>query len=111
MKIFDIIKKWFGIKPKFITRSQLLQKSLDLFLKRHGSGLCFCIIHTLERYNLLNDDLGYIDNLNMYFPEFKPPKGLSYGNYWWPLEDKASRIEYLKKLIEYYKNDNTLYKI
>jgi hypothetical protein len=61
-------------------------------------GVCKCIYYAHR--TLYGDELGSgYDKIPYYYPEIKrPTKGDSY--YWWPIEDRKSRIDFLNKAIK-----------
>lgn len=116
--IREIQKRWFPKTLKCIYRKDILEYVLKhhkyIFGGNH-SGLCISILNALNHYNITTS----FKKLEVIFPLFD----YSYANtlfgaishhgdpfmtYWWPKgEWNSGRLDFLKWLIEQYKDDKT----
>lgn len=109
----------FGIR-----RVDVLKEAREIVLEQkkahERSGLCRAIYEVLARNNVFPplgvcfDSFG--EYVHYFFPLFVPPskkiKGNVFDHWWWGPYDYDSRLKFLDKLIEAYKDDKTnLYKL
>lgn len=107
--LVEFIKTLFNIKHKPKSPNpklalDVLREAKDLFLEDYGrvsSGMCIYLqkacYKASKKYQI---NIPYIEYL---IPEFNRDflEG-SFGLFWWPLEDKKSRLEAFDKLIAIY---------
>lgn len=98
----------FGLRRVDVLKRALREYKKDV-KEGYYFGLCGRMLDALRFYGI---ELTFQSNIPNYIPEFKSPTGRSYGDWWWPRVDSASRIAFMEHLIELYKDDKTnLYKI
>jgi len=95
-----------------LTRVEILKEAKDLYIDRFQQqecrvGLCDCIAQILIKHELVSAPVIYYDDILLYIPKFTPPSGRYPHEFWWPLCDKDSRIAFIDKLIDLYKDDAT----
>lgn len=86
----------------------VLLKAKETFLaQKHGTGLCYHIDMALCFY--CSHVFGNYYEHSEFIPEFNSDYAeeyfdakVSWCNYWWPISDRESRINYLNHLIEIY---------
>lgn len=101
--IREIQKRRFPKTLKRVYRKDILEYALKY---HHTSGVCNAIWSSLLHYNLSMNINKYLPLANLHSAiNFKAR--LRYDGYWWPLGDWTNRIEYLKWLLEQYKDDKT----
>ena len=107
--LIDFIKSLFNrkYKPKSSNPKlalTILREAKDLFLEDYGkyhSCMCVCIRKACDK---VSDKYQInIPNIKYLIPEFNRDflKG-NVGLFWWPLEDRESRLEAFDKLIKLY---------
>lgn len=98
--------KIFGLR-----RVDILRKSLEKYKEEVENGkyygLCITIYEVLTNY--LDVDSCYPSGciVHQYIPRFGMEFVSKWNTLWWDRFDTESRIAYLEKLIEFYKNDKT----
>ena len=102
-KIWNNIKEWFFYKTISRKTKLAILEMAKMYCKRYtGYGMCSCI---LIASGALLYKYGYTINLSKLFPQFNREylggKAI-YGEYWWDLKDRKSRLEAFDKLIKLY---------
>lgn len=108
--LIDFIKSLFNKKhkPKSYNPElalEILKEAKDMFLtysyRPSYFGMCFYLGKACDKASIIHQiNIPYIEHL---IPEFNRDflKGRA-GLYWWPLEDRKSRLEAFDKLIAIY---------
>jgi hypothetical protein len=113
MKIVDILTK-FIFKRKQKNKYKVILKIIKEAKKEYQDeplgGLCSVLLKSIKRNakeleDGLSEKILFYDEIPKYIPEFNIEFfGIKNNHdYWWPIEDKISRIEALNKLIHVYK--------
>lgn len=102
--VFTIKTQW-KMKGKIVTRSQLATAIYQVYVdcSSFPRGLCACYIDATK----LLFGIGITPVVLQLFPIFQPPAHLTWGDYWWDIEDVDSRFKFLEKLYTLYKDDKT----
>lgn len=113
MKIVDILTKFiFKTKQKnrYKVILKIIKEAKEDYQNEPLSGLCCVLLKSIKRNakeleDGLSEKILFYDEITKYIPEFnKEFFGIKNNHaYWWPIEDKNSRIEALNKLIHVYK--------
>lgn len=102
--IWNNIKDWFFYKTiSRNTKLAILEMAKVFCVMRPYYGMCNCISTASE---ILLSKPAYTIKLTKVFPKFNREYlggNLIYGNYWWDLKDRKSRLEAFDKLIKLYK--------
>ena len=96
-------------KPKIVRRVDVLKEAKLVYISPSHfgkSGICACVLSVLDRLHLCTPIVKpqYIHEL---IPDFIPPKGKEYNEFWWNKTDTDSRLSYLNVLIRLYETDET----
>lgn len=94
-----------------VTRADVIREARILYIMKRGSaGLCQCLYDSIVWIFALPIPAHCQKNcgefVNVFIPKFEPPKGKTFCDYWWPLEDTDSRLAFLDYLAEEYKDDD-----
>lgn len=102
--IRKIQKRWFPKTLKCVYRKDILEYALK---HNHNKGVCHALLSSLERYGLRPNIQRYLSLVN--FSNAMKFKAEYRGDgYWWPHgEWNTGRLDFLKWLLEKYKNDKT----
>jgi len=108
MKIKALFKWLFRYKVT-VSRVDVLKLALKMYESGFYVGLCWAIYAALDKYDLTpkNSLVNWGKIHKIYIPRFTPPRGKDYGEYWWDMRDRKSRIDFMNELIEFYKDDKT----
>ena len=91
------------MKEKIVTRRQLVL-TIGKFYEEHSLiGLCWCYhkaCQLLFKFCISPISLCLL-------PHFVPPFSYEWGDYWWDPKDVSSRKDFLEKLYDLYKDDET----
>lgn len=106
MNIIKQIQKYLFPKTlKCVYRKDILEYALKH--KHNTKGVCFALWDSLSHYGIVN-------NINLYLPLANLNNAKRFGaklrndGYWWPKgEWNTGRFDFLKWLLEQYKNDKT----
>ena len=91
-------------KPRYWELKRILsdiKEAKKLILNKKHDYLCMAFAAVNDRYYTGADVSKYIPEFN---PIFLTGKSKFYRHPWWPIEDKASRLEALDKLIAIYEH-------
>ena len=73
-------------------------------------GLCYLLKRSIDAFNCTSADDDRHTDLSFIFNTFNLKNAVRFGaedkGYWWPMWDwSTGRLDFLKKMIDYYKND------
>lgn len=97
--MFGFIKRWYN-HHKYKSVLKDIKKAKDIYLSDPYIGMCYSF------YKVNQKRYDEYDDIKKRIPMFKPetfnvnPKLLL--GFWWPIDDKDSRIKAFDKLIEIY---------